>query len=56
LNQDAVLDYDIDGIQEVGLLMPVSPNQAAQWYNDFKLTPYLEEKIAEGIARTVFPV
>jgi len=56
LLSDAVADYDIDNIQEVGLLLPVPPNQEVQWYDDFRETPYLEGKLSEGIARTEFPV
>ena len=56
LTADAVVDYDIEGVQEIGLLLPAPLEQSAQWYDEFKETPYLDIKLAEGIARTVFPV
>jgi hypothetical protein len=56
LNQDAVLDYDIFGVKEVGLLFPSPPSFEAKRYNNLRLTPYADFKLAEAVARTVFPV
>ena len=53
---DSVLDYDIYGIQEVGLIFPSPPTIEVKRYNNIRLTPYLELRLSEGIARTTFPV
>ena len=50
-----IVDYDIDGRQEVGLHLIPEVEQEFQWRFDLKLAPYLEVNLGEGICRTVFP-
>jgi hypothetical protein len=55
-NNNRKVDYDIDGIQESELTLVPSPKQEFRWNDDFKMTPYLETVLSEGIVRNVFPV
>jgi len=56
LDNSRTIDYSIDGVSETGIVLVPSPDQEFSWYDDFKMTPYLEVNMAEGIARTSFPV
>jgi hypothetical protein len=51
LDNARLIDYDIDGVQETDLVFIPPSDQEVQWYDEFKMTPYLVFNMDEGIAR-----
>jgi hypothetical protein len=55
LDNDRLLDYTIDGISESDLSLIADTEYETEWYDDFKMTPFFEVNLQEGVARVDFP-
>lgn len=51
LDNARTIDYTIDGVTETGIIFIPPTEMEVLWYDDFKMSPYIEFDMEEGIAR-----